>query len=396
MSGQRDWIGMEAEIAARLPGAGGASERPQLLARVVDYSSAAVREARELGALLPSAAECDAAMKWLLRPVFICGHQRSGTTLLQNLLDGHPQLLLLPSEGTYFASFAYVARATPSEVAMERFAANWIERLIDPNFEPHFRLGKSDASRNPAVDFARALFGWHGALRTRVAPTLAPLLAVAAAFKATAAARSAPSLWVEKTPQNERYAARFASLGRARFIQLVRDPGATFASLAQIYRSLDPQAFDAAEHARAIGRSLRLANVNARRLADRYLVVRYEDLVARPAEEIERVRRFLEIAPDPALLMPTAGAHPVRANSSFGAGATGAIGGARAPPTLSREHLDVIGAHAGRAARALGYDLPPMSAQVRWTLLARDWPRHAFRRSRAALRAVVRAATARR
>jgi hypothetical protein len=385
---------MEAAIAARLPGAGGASARPELLAKLADYSSVAVREARELGAILPSADECDAALSWLLRPVFICGHQRSGTTLLQNLLDGHPRLLLLPSEGTYFTSFAHVARAAPSEIALDRFAEEWIARLVDPNFEPHFRLGKSDSSRNPAVDFARAVFGWHAALRTRVEPRLAALLAVAAAFKTTAAPQSSPTFWVEKTPQNERYAARFAALGRARFIQLVRDPRATFASLARIYRSADIGAFDAAEHARAIGRSLRLASVNARRLAGRYLVVRYEDLIARPTDEIERVQGFLEIPANPTLLVPTAGGHAVRTNSSFGAGAAGAIDGARSAPVLSPEHLDLLGAHAGGAARALGYDLPPV--RMRWTVLLRDWPRHALRRSRAALRAVVPAAATRR
>jgi len=385
---------MEAAIAARLPGTGGASARPELLAKLADYSSAAVRDARGLGATPPPSDECAAALGWLLRPVFICGHQRSGTTLLQSLLDGHPRILLLPSEGTYFASFAYVARAAPSATALDRFAAEWIARLVGPNFEPHFRLGKSDSRRNPAVDFARAVFGWHDALRTRVEPKLAPLLALAAAFKATAAPRSAPALWVEKTPQNERYAARFAPLERARFIQLVRDPRGTFASLAQIYRSAENEPFDAAEHARAIGRSLRLAVGNASRLADRYLVVRYEDLIARPAEQIERVRRFLDIPADPTLLVPTAGGHAVRANSSFGAGAAGAIDGARSAPVLPPEHLELLGAHASSAARALGYDLPPV--RMRWALLVRAWPRHALRCSRAALRAVVAVAATRR
>jgi hypothetical protein len=385
---------MEAAIAARLPGAGGASLRSELLAKLADYSSAAAREARELGATLPTADECDSAMNWLLRPVFICGHQRSGTTLLQNLLDGHPRLLLLPSEGTYFTSFARVARVSPSENALDRFAVEWVARLVDPNFGPHFRLGMSDSHRNPSVDFARALFGWHATLRTRVEPRLAPLLAVAAAFKSTVAPRSAPSSWVEKTPQNERYAARFAPLERARFIHLVRDPRATFASLAEIYRAFDSGAFDAFEHAHAIGRSLRLARVNAHELADRYLVVRYEDLAASPSAEIERVRRFLEIPPDPTLLVPTAGGRAVRANSSFGGGVTSAIDGPRPPPVLSPKHLALLGAHAGDAARAFGYDLPPV--RMRWTLLVRDWPRHALRRTRAALRAVVPAAVTRR
>ena len=95
--------------------------------------------------LEPSAEERAGALAWLLRPVFICGHHRSGTTLLQSLLDGHPQLLTLPNEGTYFTSFAYAARAAPSTADLETFAARWIERFVDPNFAPHFRLGRSDA-----------------------------------------------------------------------------------------------------------------------------------------------------------------------------------------------------------------------------------------------------------
>jgi len=34
-------------------------------------------------------------------PLFIVGVHRSGTTLMQHLLDNHPQLIVLPSEGTY-------------------------------------------------------------------------------------------------------------------------------------------------------------------------------------------------------------------------------------------------------------------------------------------------------
>ena len=304
MSASRDWVRMEAEIAVLLPEAGGRSAREQLLASLDDYSAAAIREARVLGAITPSADDCTRALEWLLRPVFICGHHRSGTTLLQSLLDGHPQLLALPSEGTYFTSFAHVARTTPSQTALESFAAEWIRRFVDPNFAPHFRLGRSDMERNPAVDFARLLFGWHGALRSRVPPKLAALLALAAAFWATTAPAAAPLLWVEKTPQNERYASRFAPLVGARFIQLVRDPRSTFASLQEIHRANGIQDFDAAEHARAIGRSLRLAVENRNRLGHRYLVVRYEELVERTEREVERVRQFLGIAPDPVLLLP--------------------------------------------------------------------------------------------
>jgi hypothetical protein len=390
MSATPDWVCLEEAITLLLPKAGGTPERPQLLARLGDYSAAAAHEARRLGGIVPSAAELTDALEWLLRPIFICGHQRSGTTLLQSLLDGHPQLLTLPSEGTYFASFPYVARDAPTERDMDRFAAEWIARFVDPNYPPHFRLGRSDEKRNPAVDFARVLFGWHESLQSCVAPRFAALLALAAAFRVTSMPESAPLMWVEKTPQNERYAGRFAPFQRARFVQLVRDPRASLASLEAVYRTAGIADVDAAEHARAIGRSLQLALGNPRRFGNRYLVVRYEDLVARPEEEVERVRKFLEIAPHPTLLVPTAGGRPVRANSSFEPGAAGTIEPTRHTVALSAARSSLLGVYAGSAARRLGYDIPLSSATTRCVVRLRHWPGHALRRSRAALRAVMR------
>ena len=39
------------------------------------------------------------------RPVFVVGHRKTGTTLLQELLDGHPQLAVLPGESNHFNTF---------------------------------------------------------------------------------------------------------------------------------------------------------------------------------------------------------------------------------------------------------------------------------------------------
>ena len=35
------------------------------------------------------------------RPVFICGHPKSGTSLLRNLLDSHSELVVYPEETWY-------------------------------------------------------------------------------------------------------------------------------------------------------------------------------------------------------------------------------------------------------------------------------------------------------
>ncbi len=390
MSANRDWVWMESAIARLLPRAAGLAARGQLIACLADYSAAAVREARRLGAVVPSVPECTNALDWLQRPVFICGHHRSGTTLLQNLLDGHPQLLVLPSEGTYFTSFRYVARNAPTAQDLDRFAAEWIERFIDPNFEPHFRLGMSDANRNPSIEFARSFFGWYAALRGRAPVQLTSLWALAAAFRTTTAPASAPHQWVEKTPQNERYVGHLASLAGARFIQLVRDPQATLASLAAIYRANRIGGFDAAAHAREVGRSLRLALTNSRRLHDRYMVLRYEDLIDEPVYAVERVRQFLVIASDAALLVPTANGRAVRANSAFSAGEAGVIERARRPVALPAENSALLGAYAASAARALGYDLAAPALLRRYAIRLRHSPLHTLGRSRAALGLLMR------
>jgi len=381
---------MEAEIAALLPPTAARGTRAQLLASLAAYAGAAVCEARTRGAIVPGSLACTEALQWLLCPVFICGHHRSGTTLLQNLLDGHPQLLCLPSEGTYFSSFDYVARRTPTDHDMNRFAAEWISRFVDPNFAPHFRLGRSDQNRAPAVDFAHLLFGWHEALRSRVPPELAPLLALVAAYRASVAPTSAPRAWVEKTPRNERYVQRFAFFGAARFIQLVRHPRAVLASLSRLYDTAEIGPFDAAASARAIGQSLRLAEKNPPRLVDRYLIVRYEDLASQPAHEIERIRQFLGISPHAALSAPSAGGNPVAPNSAFGGGTAGVIGPAAPPAAVPSEHLALLGVYTAAAARAFGYEVPVPRYIARFGLRVRDWPRRMGRVARGVLRRALR------
>lgn len=390
MSALLDWEPKEAALAALLNAPRTAANRARLLAALADYSRDAVREARSLGPFTPNSPDCDRALKWLLRPVFVCGHHRSGTTLLQNLLDGHPELLSLPNEGTYFASFPYVARRAATERMMDRFAAEWISRFVDPNFEPHFRLGRSNANRVPAIEFARALFGWHEALRSRVPEELAPLLALAAAYRATSEPTSGPLAWVEKTPLNEGFVGRFAFFDAARFIHVVRDPRAVLASLNEIHRTADLGRFDAAAAANSIGRSLRLAERNADRLGSRYLIVRYEDLVARPAEQMDRVRSFLGVASHPVLSVPTASGHPVAPNSSFGKDAAGTIHARRAAAILPTEQATLLGVYAAVPANRVGYEIPTPGFVTRHCVRLRYWPRHLSRIAGGGIRRALR------
>ena len=340
---------LEADQAAR--------DRPRLLAALSSYSRSIVQAARCAPPVIIDTNTVNRTLEWLRRPVFVCGHHRSGTTLLQELLDDHPQLLVIPVEATYFASFPELAAARATPRLLDAFVAEWISRLIDPNGKRHFHLGRASVARNPPLEFARSLLAWYGLLAKQpdVPAGLGPLWALAAAYRDTVAPEQTPRCWVEKTPLNECHVRRLARLPEARFIQLVRDPAATLRSQLADLRAAAVPDVEAAEQAWRIGRSLRLALRNPRAARGRYLVLRYEDLVSTTEREMTRVRQFLAIDPNATLQTPTVLGQAVASNSAFERSQRGAIRAATEAQPLDATQSALIAAFARPAARQLGY-----------------------------------------
>ena len=377
---------MEAALQSQLSGGTRGPGRQQMLEDLAAYAGAVVRAAREQprGSFQPD----PAAMNWIERPVFVCGHHRSGTTLLQELLDGHPELVVLPSEGTYFSSFRDVARADPAPQALDAFAREWVSRLVDPNYSPHFKLGLSTEVQQPYVDFVARLFAWQAALQGAY-PRLAPfsaLLALAAAYRDVALPDVHPRAWVEKTPLNERHLPQLLAFEHARFIHVVRHPADSFVSLIRALEQGGVAAPPRVIHAADIGRSLELALANRAAHPERYLVVRYEDLTDSVDREMERVREFLGIREHETLTRPTSAGVSVRANSSFDRGAVGVVHRARDKAAPSIGDAELLAAFAGSTAPAFGYELPAISRMRRTWLQARHAPVRALHGLRDALR----------
>jgi hypothetical protein len=387
-----DWMAREAALAEQLPatplrGATESIARARLLAELGRYADDVVRAARADPIVPPSNDRLQDASDWLMRPVFICGHHRSGTTFLQDLLDGHPDLLVLPGEATYFSSFPRVARRDPDAEVLDRFAAEWVARFIDPNYEPHFKLGRSSTAGNPHIEFARQFLAWQSALR-RAWPEFAEfaaLLALAVAY-GKVAGTGHPRMWVEKTPLNERFLRKFAAFTQARFVHLVRNPLDSLASLLAILRASGAAEPDVVRHASDIGHSLRLARTHAHRYPQRYLVVKYEDLVDPAAGEMNRVCRFLAIEPDESLLAPTTGGMAVSSNSVFQPAAPGVIQRSAGGSQLSASEVRMVSASASGAARAFGYALTPTTRLESFVFHVREAPLALKRFLRVALR----------
>lgn len=387
-----DWVTREAALAAQLPaepmhGATESVARAALLAELGRYARDVVHAARAAPLELPSNGILQDARDWLMRPVFICGHHRSGTTLLQDLLDGHPDLLVLPGEATYFSSFRRVARRDPAADVLDRFAAEWVTRFIDPNYEPHFKLGRSSAAINPHVEFARQFFAWQSALRRawpEVAEFAALLALVAAYGKIVGTDR--PRMWVEKTPLNERFLPRFAAFHQARFVHMVRNPGDSLASLLAILRASGAGEPAIAQHSSDIGHSMRLARMHARRYPRSYLIVRYEDLADPAGDEMNRVCRFLAIEPHVSLLAPTTARMAVRSNSAFRRTAPGVIQRSAPGAQLSAGEARMLSASTSAVARAFGYELTPGDRLDHFLFHVREVPFALKRFLRVALR----------
>ena len=137
-----------------------------------------------------------------------------------------------------------------------------------------------------------------------------------------------------------------------------------------------------------IGRSFRLARRNVQRAPDRYVVLRYEDLVADPQAQMERVRTFLGISPADSLHRPTVRGEPVGSNSAFQRTAQGEIRMAAQAHGPGIANLRVLEAFTLTAAE-FGYANPmhPIaSAAVRLFHSFRLAPRHFLRRAHRALR----------
>lgn len=243
--------------------------------------------------------KCDAVFE---RPLFVCGNMKSGTTLMAQLLDGHSRLFVLPGD-THF-------RRDWSGFDRRSMARHWVGRMISPTGLPPFWF------LEPSADGLGRFLRYH---RWFVGRRADGGIDVVDALKAILAAQPRDVLhWVEKTPENERAAARLAERFRgAKFIHVLRDVDANFAALKRQARTMGRRFLAPRVLANLVANEKRGLG-NRRRLGrDRYLILRYENLVADPGAVMTEVAGFAGIDFEESLMIPTAGGKPAVANSMY-------------------------------------------------------------------------------
>jgi len=211
---------------------------------------------------------------------FIVGVGRSGTTLLRMMLDAHPELAIPPE--THFVPAVIQSfwrlRVTP-------------ERVLDA-----MRSGERTGWRDSGLDEA-AMLARLGEIRPLNAPD------ALRAFYRLYAERHGKERWGDKTPH---YVTALARIGRAlpeaHFIHVIRDGRdvalSTNRRLVEL-RGSQPVPID------RMAKRWRHRILTARGVAqvsDRYLEVRYEDLVLDTEPTLRRVCELIELDFDPAML----------------------------------------------------------------------------------------------
>ncbi|MGH2727706.1 MAG: sulfotransferase family protein [Actinomycetota bacterium] len=266
-------------------------------------------------------------------PIFVVGCARSGTTMLRAMLDAHRELAI-PPESHFIPAMWRVRRryGHPGPVDASRMASDVVST---------FRFGEwgipADAVRRRVDTLER--------------PSFAD--AIDAVFLAYAGEHG-KSRWGDKTPNYALDLALLADLfPDARFVHLVRDGRNVALSLLQMpwWPNTLPEAAQVWSHwtrkARSDGRALG---------PERYLEVRYEDLVDDPGASLRSVCAFAGLPYREEML-----AYPESAN---GNGTPDYHRNAQRPPTrglrdwtrdMSQEDVALFEALAGEQIRAMGY-----------------------------------------
>ena len=290
------------------------------------------------------------------RPVFICGHPKSGTSLLRSLLDAHPQLVVYPEETGFFRRYLPAIQG----LDLEEKVALAEEKLIhiftwNQQQPPPSQVGFPDRDYS-GVHFEAVRLAMIGQLTLNGFRHDGDLLSAAIlAFGQVTGQLSDDTLWwVEKTPYDERYAEQiYTWWPQARCIHIVRDPRDNFLSYHQKHAGWNARVF-AQNWVDSTGAGL---ENRAHYGTENYMIVRYEDLVQKPNETLSDICNYLGIYQTDMLWVPTRNGEAWMGNSMF----TERFKGISSTPverwkgSLKPEDAGVIALLAGSLMGVLGY-----------------------------------------
>lgn len=242
-------------------------------------------------------------------PIFICGHRKSGTTLMLNSLDSHPELSVFPVDSNFFYKYYPVCETEKySKNKKISVMINGIIANLENDLDKFSKKDRDDIKFN-ITEFKKDFLSLVE--KTEYQPK-DMLISLALAFKKNYLNLSTQTKWVEKTTSTEIYAMDvFKWFPHAKFIHIVRDPRDNWASLKSGWNKRYKKFNDSKERLlqSLIDRckiGMEFAKYNQILFGkERYKVIRYEDLTTSPDTTLKDVSKFLKIQFNEIMLKPT-------------------------------------------------------------------------------------------
>jgi protein-tyrosine sulfotransferase len=242
--------------------------------------------------------------------IFIYGAMKTGTSLILNLLDGHPELACMPVDAHILKHY-FKGTEKRSDV-FKKIYDLWFRKLISPTGRyPFLTFGNDIIPYQNFASYLKFLIYNEGINHFNSFD-----LACLAYIKTCPYYRQNKNLKiVEKTPEND-HNHHIISLHypEAKYIHIVRNPVVTIASLKKNAINLGYD-FNIIDSINSTFQSLNNAynNINNKN----YYIVRYEDLTDHLDEVIKNICKFLKIKDHKILRKPTLLGSEIMNNSMF-------------------------------------------------------------------------------
>jgi hypothetical protein len=254
----------------------------------------------------------------MVKPIFITGAHKSGTSLLRSLLDGHPELFVIPFESHFLTSCGVkpIYSLRNENQLKYNSKADFIYRLKQNIIE--YIKSNSEFSDAPSLRLNESLiFKYLDEIElTKNLPALYHDFCQSI-FRSIHHEKLKNKRVVEKSVENAELAWMYNILfPDSFFIHIIRNPYANLVSIRKFksnksnYPSIIEPILSLYTNYKYLERNQKIIN--------NYLVLRYEDLIREPQKYMEQISSFLRINFDKILLSSTLLGQPRKSNSMYG------------------------------------------------------------------------------
>lgn len=239
-------------------------------------------------------------MQYLENPVFICGHRKTGTTMMINLLDGNREFVTYPDDSGYF--YLYYPRFATDAYTDEEKIERLCQAILTDNIATVFDKIQCSKEERAELD-AKATHCRQLVRKTKmnnIGGGDMLRLFIESFRQSFYPDISAPKGWIEKTTSTEIYALdMLEEFPQAKFVHIIRDPRDNWASLSsgweKRYQHFNDEINRLKQSMIERGRlGMEMAVANSQAIGPKqYKIVRFEDLVTDPQTVMKEITAFI-------------------------------------------------------------------------------------------------------